>query len=38
MNVNIPQDELDALEKAFRLMWGNFPEAAQLSHSRRVCQ
>jgi hypothetical protein len=35
MSVNIPQNELDALEKAFHLMWGNFPEAVQLTYKNR---
>jgi hypothetical protein len=35
MGVNIPQSELDALEKAFQLMWGNFPEAVQLTYKNR---
>ncbi|MDR1133782.1 MAG: hypothetical protein LBL05_06430, partial [Synergistaceae bacterium] len=35
MAVNIPQSELDALENAFLLMWGNFPEAVQLTYKTR---
>ncbi|MDR1205222.1 MAG: hypothetical protein LBL26_07045, partial [Peptococcaceae bacterium] len=35
MAVDIPQDELGALEKAFQLMWGNFPEAVQLTYKTR---
>lgn len=35
MEINIPQSELDALEKAFHLMWGNFPEGAQLTYKNR---
>lgn len=35
MAINIPQSELDALEKAFQLMWGNFPEPVQLTHKNR---
>jgi hypothetical protein len=35
MAVDIQQDELDALEKAFQLMWGNFPEAVQLTYKTR---
>jgi hypothetical protein len=35
MSVNIPQSELDVLEKAFQLMWGNFPEAVQLTYKNR---
>ncbi|MDR1030885.1 MAG: hypothetical protein LBL76_08435 [Treponema sp.] len=35
MGVAIPQSELDALEKAFQLMWGNFPEAVQLTYKNR---
>jgi hypothetical protein len=35
MSVNIPQSELDALEKAFHLMWGKFPEPVQLTYKDR---
>jgi hypothetical protein len=35
MSINIPQSELDALEKAFQLMWDNFPEAVQLTYKNR---
>jgi hypothetical protein len=35
MDINIPQNELDKLEKAFQLMWGNFPEAVQLTYKNR---
>jgi hypothetical protein len=35
MAVNIQQNELDTLEKAFQLMWGNFPEAVQLTYKDR---
>ncbi|MCM0757753.1 hypothetical protein M7775_04100 [Sporomusa sphaeroides DSM 2875] len=35
MAINIPQSELDALARDFQLMWGNFPEPAQLTHKSR---
>jgi hypothetical protein len=35
MGVDIQQSELEALEKAFQLMWGKFPEAVQLTYKDR---
>jgi hypothetical protein len=35
MDANIQQSELEALEKAFQLMWGKFPEAVQLTYKDR---
>lgn len=35
MAVNIAQSELVALERAFQLMWGKFPEPVQLTHKNR---
>lgn len=35
MAINIEQSELDALERAFQLMWGNFPEPVQLTYKNR---
>ena len=35
MEIKIEQSELEALVKAFHLMWGNFPEPATLVHKSR---
>lgn len=35
MNMKIEQSELDALARAFQLMWGNFPEPVQLTYKNR---
>ncbi|MDR1329607.1 MAG: hypothetical protein LBK23_08415 [Oscillospiraceae bacterium] len=35
MSVNIPQSELDVLEKAFHLMWDKFPELVRLIYKDR---
>jgi hypothetical protein len=35
MSVNIPQSELEVLEKAFHLMWDKFPELVRLIYKDR---